>query len=223
MNDYSSNMYSDMPTFGEMTTALGVGIGFLIVYVIFIMALVALFGGSVAGQSHMFTKAGQKPWKAIIPVYNLYILFDLSWNKHRFWFWLGGGAVAYVGGTSVLSLNLLISAIAGAQHLYSTASTDLSGNLIGTSIGSFLLAFAGFGVMLVFQIILSIKVARSYGKGTGYVWGLILIPEIFYMILGFGSAQYLGRNQPSLKQRQNLNGQDQYRYVEEMQTTDKER
>ena len=134
-----------------------------------------------------------------------------------------GGAVAYVGGTSVLSLNLLISAIAGAQHLYSTASTDLSGNLIGTSIGSFLLAFAGFGVMLVFQIILSIKVARSYGKGTGYVWGLILIPEIFYMILGFGSAQYLGRNQPSLKQRQNLNGQDQYRYVEEMQTTDKER
>ena len=36
--------------------------------------------------------------------------------------------------------------------------------------------------------------SRSYGKGSGFTVGLIFLGPIFWCILGFGSAQYLGPN-----------------------------
>lgn len=47
-------------------------------------------------------------------------------------------------------------------------------------------------VSIVAAIIVSWDVARSFGKGIGFTVGLILLPFIFYPILGFGSAQYQG-------------------------------
>ena len=37
-----------------------------------------------------------------------------------------------------------------------------------------------------------IKLAHAYGKTTGFGVGLLFLGEIFYPILGFGSAQYVG-------------------------------
>ena len=48
------------------------------------------------------------------------------------------------------------------------------------------------GVNLVISIILSVKEAKSFGKGTGFAIGLIFLPFIFLLILAFGSAQYIG-------------------------------
>ncbi len=47
-------------------------------------------------------------------------------------------------------------------------------------------------VNLVFHIVLSIKLAKSYGMGAGFAVGLIFLPSIFYMILGFSDARYYG-------------------------------
>ena len=47
-------------------------------------------------------------------------------------------------------------------------------------------------VGIVAAIIVSIDVAKSFGKGTGFAIGLALLPFVFYPILGFGSAQYQG-------------------------------
>jgi uncharacterized protein DUF5684 len=44
----------------------------------------------------------------------------------------------------------------------------------------------------IFHIILSIDLAKSFGKGVGFGIGLIFLPFIFGVILGFGSAQYQG-------------------------------
>jgi hypothetical protein len=49
----------------------------------------------------------------------------------------------------------------------------------------------------IFYIILSIDLAKSFGKGIGFGIGLIFLPFIFLLILGFGSAQYQG---PSVAQ-----------------------
>ncbi len=38
----------------------------------------------------------------------------------------------------------------------------------------------------------SIKLAHSFGKGTGFGIGLALLPVVFYPILAWGSAQYIG-------------------------------
>jgi hypothetical protein len=45
---------------------------------------------------------------------------------------------------------------------------------------------------LIILIILDIDVAKAFGKGVGFGIGLILLPFIFWPILGFGSAQYQG-------------------------------
>jgi hypothetical protein len=45
-------------------------------------------------------------------------------------------------------------------------------------------------VNLVMGIIVTVEVARRFGKGGGFAAGLILLPIVFYPILGFGGAQY---------------------------------
>lgn len=55
----------------------------------------------------------------------------------------------------------------------------------------FLLGFIPI-VNIVVSIMLGIKLARAFGKGTGFAVGLILLPSIFYMILGFGDSVYYG-------------------------------
>lgn len=47
-------------------------------------------------------------------------------------------------------------------------------------------------VNLIVSAIVSIDVAKSFGKDVGYGIGLWLLSFIFYPMLGFGSAQYQG-------------------------------
>ena len=42
----------------------------------------------------MFTKAGEKGWKAIIPVYSTYKIYDITWKGSMFWLSLAAGIVS---------------------------------------------------------------------------------------------------------------------------------
>ncbi|MBQ7802600.1 signal peptidase I [Candidatus Saccharibacteria bacterium] len=46
------------------------------------------------------------------------------------------------------------------------------------------------GANFMLNIVMSVKLAKSFGKGTGFAVGLILLEPIFEMILGFGDAKY---------------------------------
>ncbi len=45
---------------------------------------------------------------------------------------------------------------------------------------------------LIAGIVVLVDLARAYGKGTGFAIGLLLLSFIFFPILGFGSARYIG-------------------------------
>lgn len=47
-------------------------------------------------------------------------------------------------------------------------------------------------VNLVILIMVYNDLSKSFGKGVGFTVGLIFLPFIFMLILGFGSAQYVG-------------------------------
>lgn len=47
-------------------------------------------------------------------------------------------------------------------------------------------------VNIVYGIMLDIKLAKAFGKSTGFAIGLIFLAPIFMLILGFGDAQYQG-------------------------------
>lgn len=49
-------------------------------------------------------------------------------------------------------------------------------------------------VNFIFAIILNVKLAKAFGKGTGFAVGLIFLSFIFMLILAFGDAQYIGPN-----------------------------
>ncbi|MCI9585568.1 MAG: signal peptidase I [Bacilli bacterium] len=94
---------------------------------------------TIVGMWKVFSKAGVPGWGAIIPFYNMYLLFKIT---------MGNGWL-------------------------------------------FLLLLIPF-VNFVMLIIVYVKLAAAFNKGAGYTLGLIFLSPIFIMMLGFGSAQYIG-------------------------------
>ena len=52
----------------------------------------------------------------------------------------------------------------------------------------FIIPFVNF----IAWIIVSMDVAKSFGKGMGFACGLMVLPMIFYPVLGFGADSYQG-------------------------------
>jgi len=67
--------------------------------------------------------------------------------------------------------------------------------IVGRPIWWLVLLFIPF-VNFVVAIIISIDMAKSFGKGTGFGIGLALLGVIFYPMLGFGDARYQGPSAP---------------------------
>ena len=55
----------------------------------------------------------------------------------------------------------------------------------------FLLMFVPY-VNVVVGIMMLFKLAKAFGQGTGFGFGLLFLNTIFILILGFGSAEYVG-------------------------------
>lgn len=47
---------------------------------------------------------------------------------------------------------------------------------------------------IVFAIMVEVKLSRAFGQGGAFAAGLIFLPNIFQLILGFGNYQYIGPN-----------------------------
>lgn len=60
--------------------------------------------------------------------------------------------------------------------------------------------FVGFVVALVITVMTASKLAKAFGKGTGFTLGLIFLEPIFIMLLGFGNNEYYG---PAVQARPN--------------------
>ena len=128
----------------------------------------------------MFTKAGEPGWKSIIPIYSSYVLYKITWTTKDFFIWFGSAV-----------LGLVFAQIGGYSVTGTAVRTTTSGNETLTTIMS-ILALVALLVCLVWSIRQCFKMAAAYGKGAGFGFGLLLLPTIFTLILGFGSAEYVG-------------------------------
>lgn len=64
-------------------------------------------------------------------------------------------------------------------------------NIAAKPIWWILLCFIPF-VNFVIIILIYAGIAKAFGKGAGFVLGLIFLPIVFWPILGFGSSEYQG-------------------------------
>ena len=126
----------------------------------------------------IFTKAGEKGWKAIIPIYNAYTAYKLFWNKKMFWI------------TFILAF---VAVIVGSIGIGSLGVFMAMGAADGVAVLGVILTIL-FVIMLIALCVLSIiyynKLSKSFGHGAGFTVGLIFLNLIFMLILAFGSSEY---------------------------------
>ncbi|MDO4537422.1 MAG: DUF5684 domain-containing protein [Coriobacteriales bacterium] len=129
----------------------------------------------VVAHWKMFTKAGEKGWKSLIPFYSDYILYKLVWEPKHYFVFLGScvGMVLF----NVLNFTFII-----ADGMLYLVPNNIFIFTALASISSFVL----FGWYLV----VNIRTALAYGKSMFFALGLVLLPSIFTMIIGFGKAEY---------------------------------
>lgn len=63
--------------------------------------------------------------------------------------------------------------------------------IAGRPVWWFLLYFIPL-VNIIIAIIVMVDFAKSFGKGVGFALGLIFLPIIFFPLLAWGDAEYLG-------------------------------
>ena len=136
----------------------------------------------------IFEKAGEKGWKILIPIYDLYILFKICGIKN--WFW------AFFCITIIASIMMTVSAPTNIEYI-----EDWSGIYIDMSTitwNDYPVYLSGMVIScaasIVAEIMVAVKLAKAFGKGVGYTLGIIFLPYIFTMILGFGKAKYSTKN-----------------------------
>ena len=135
----SSSEISDI----AMATTMG-ALGAFFMFILFFSLSILIL--EVIAMWKIFAKAGEKGWKAIIPIYNTVILFKIS------------------GISPWLLLLILLGFI----------------------------PVVGWLITFGLSIYLANSLSKSFGKDIGYTIGLIFLPFIFHLILGFGKAEYVG-------------------------------
>lgn len=162
MNEFSKEITMDGVS-GIWGWLIGGGIlGFSIAMVI--VALVCAFFWYIiraVGYWKAFQKAGKPGWKALIPFYNTYTRYKLTWDAKMFWVSLaliiGASAIPETGSLLVSLLRLVIAIGVLAVPVMSCYKTALAfGHGAGFAVGLFILE-------PVFALILGLDSSRYEG------------------------------------------------------------
>ncbi len=115
----------------------------------------------------VYTKAGEKGWKCLIPIYGTYVYWRIGWTGEKF-------LVIFFGGLGIGLLNLILGYL----------------GRVGAVIAAIVAAvWAVYVIYLSFKM--AITMAHRFGKSTAFgVLGLVFFAIIGIPILAFGSADY---------------------------------
>lgn len=126
------------------------------------------------GTWKMLTKAGESGWKSLIPFYNQWTLCKVAGISP---YWV---------------LEMIIVSMLNAV---------LNG-ILGSPVISGILSLIVYANTIYFWVILSISLAKSFGKDTGFGVATFFFSFITYPMMGMGSATYVGPtpiNDPVMK------------------------
>lgn len=144
------------------------------IVILIIVSLIAYIIQAV-GLMAIFRKTGTPGWIAFIPILSQYKQFELFWSPTMF--------IATIGITMFNSgLSFAINLVKDVNN------TGASIFVIFVGLLSICLSLA----LIVVNIVLQHRMAQAFGEGMLFTVGLVLLPIIFYPLLGFGSAEYQG-------------------------------
>ena len=123
-----------------------------------------------------------KCWYLLIPFYNLYTKFKIFWNKNYFFVHLALSIVAFIA--------VLAVAVSAASIAFSSSSgigygmPEIAASLIVTIMVSILIWFICVTIIGIIEIILEYHLSKIYNFDGLFTVGLLLMPVVFYTILG---------------------------------------
>lgn len=148
------------------------------------------------GRSKCIKKAGDKAWKAFIPFYGTYVLYKISGMKG---YWIIVNVISELIG--FIGIGISLSMLAEMNNIIETINSSSKAlkevNKIAADYAIIsgivdILDFLASAGLLALNIVWAIKFCKSFGKGGGYIAGMILVPFVFYLIIGLGDAEYVG-------------------------------
>lgn len=128
-------------------------------------AVVILSLSTIAGRWVVLGRMGRRRWAALIPIFSTWEISEGA-----------SGNRALSTAASAASAANLISLLMGFGRYYESQWVAL-------------LLFAFFILM---QLIVSERLARSFGVGLGYAAGLVFVPLVAYPLLVSNNNVYLG-------------------------------
>ena len=163
------------PQTAEAIAALA-AVGATTIFLLFLAWTILL----IIARWRIFTKAGEKGWKSIIPIYSDYVEWRIAWKKlNLFWVYL-----------VLMILGLVLYGMSGAVVLDTATGTYVAaeaGNMILFGIGVVCIIAA-----LILALVETYKLMCSFGHGMGWTILYIFFTNIVLLVLGFGSSSYIG-------------------------------
>lgn len=138
--------------------------------IITILTIVALW--------KLFSKAGEAGWKCLIPVYNIYTLYQIARNN---------GFVKMI----ILTIVEGVCFAAGAGLVLAGAMGSLIVLVLGVL--AYIIGIVACILLLIVQYKMYADLAQAFGHERGFAWGLLLLTPIFIWIIGLGSDTYGGQ------------------------------
>lgn len=164
MNPFATALAETAMTEMEQTAAQAAILGGLVALGIgaLVTLAIAWFVLQAIADWKIFTKAGEAGWKSLIPIYNVYVEYEICWT--------------------------------GLLGLVFVAASLVTGLIDTTNASTFVkvLVVVVWILAMILHLMQSIKLSKSFGKGTGFGLVLFFFGPIGRLILGFGSAQYIG-------------------------------
>ena len=133
----------------------------------------------------IFEKAGEKGWKALIPVYNVFVWFKVAENGKQFWPFF-----------FVTVLDIV------AFWIMKTKTTFLDTYHYNAAFKILVVLFTV--MLLVLYVAQTFQLAKAFGKNVGFFFGLLLVPYVFYPLLAFGRTDYSAHKGPVVEDKRHM-------------------
>ena len=164
MNPFATALAETAMTEMEQTAAQAAIVGGLVALGVgaLVTLAIAWFVLQAIADWKIFTKAGEAGWKSLIPIYNVYVEYEICWT--------------------------------GLLGLVFVAASLVTGLIDTTNASTFVkvLVVVVWILAMILHLMQSIKLSKCFGKGTGFGLVLFFFGPIGRLILGFGSARYIG-------------------------------
>lgn len=150
----------------------GATIGMFVVVLLIFYVLLVIAGWKI------LKKAGEPGWKILIPIYNIYMLLKIVNMKNWFWWLL------------LISICTSIMINIDMPQLYNMSPDGYSQVDWGKHPTALIALIIDSVATLAAAVVYSWRTSKAFGHGVPFAIGLFLLPNLFWLILGFGSSKY---------------------------------